>query len=171
MSAFGMFNALVMSYSRLPLAMARDGMLPKVFARTSSRTGTPWVAILVCGSCWALCLGLGFERLITLDIMLYGASLMLEFVTLVVLRIREPQLKREFRVPGGLAGAITCGVFPFLLLCLALIKSKRETVLHMNGLVFGALIISAGVILYFSTLKLRQRNMQQAEGIDVAEAA
>src|SRR5258707_3123080 len=28
MSAFGMFNALVMSYSRLPLAMARDGILP-----------------------------------------------------------------------------------------------------------------------------------------------
>ena len=35
MSAFGMFNALVMSYSRLPLAMARDGMLPKIFAKTS----------------------------------------------------------------------------------------------------------------------------------------
>src|SRR5208282_1476309 len=31
MSGFGMFNALVMSYSRLPLAMAQDGMLPKVF--------------------------------------------------------------------------------------------------------------------------------------------
>ena len=30
MSAFGMFNALVMSYSRLPLAMAQDGMLPKI---------------------------------------------------------------------------------------------------------------------------------------------
>ena len=28
-SAFGMFNALVMSYSRLPLAMAQDGMLPR----------------------------------------------------------------------------------------------------------------------------------------------
>ena len=28
-SAFGMFNALVMSYSRLPYAMAFDGMLPK----------------------------------------------------------------------------------------------------------------------------------------------
>ena len=38
MSAFGMFNALVMSYSRLPLAMARDGMLPKVFAKTSAKT-------------------------------------------------------------------------------------------------------------------------------------
>ena len=33
MSAFGMFNALVMSYSRLPLAMAQDGMLPAVFGK------------------------------------------------------------------------------------------------------------------------------------------
>src|SRR5215831_10319079 len=58
MSGFGMFNALVMSYSRLPLAMARDGMLPKVFGKTTSRSNTPWVAILVCAACWALCLGL-----------------------------------------------------------------------------------------------------------------
>ena len=171
MSAFGMFNALVMSYSRLPLAMARDGMLPKFFAKTSTRTGAPWVAILVCASCWALCLGLGFKRLITLDIMLYGASLILEFVTLVVLRIREPQLKREFRVPGGMAGAITCGIFPFLLLCLALVESGSESVLGLNGLVFGALIIGAGVVLYFSTLKWRERSMRQAERVDVAEAA
>jgi amino acid transporter len=170
-SAFGMFNALVMSYSRLPLAMARDGMLPKVFAKTSAKTGAPWVAILVCASCWALCLGLGFKRLITLDIMLYGASLMLEFVTLVVLRIREPQLKREFRVPGGMAGAVTCGIFPFLLLCLALVESESETILHMNGLVFGALIIGAGVVLYFCTLKWRERSMQQAGRAGVAEAA
>jgi len=111
MSAFGMFNALVMSYSRLPLAMARDGMLPKVFAKTSVKTNAPWVGILVCATCWALCLGLGFKRLVTLDIMLYGAALMLEFVTLVALRIREPELKREFKVPGGLAGAIMVACF------------------------------------------------------------
>src|SRR5206468_7018215 len=62
MSGFGMFNALVMSYSRLPLAMARDGMLPKAFAKTGKRTNTPWLAIVVCAACWALCLGLGFKR-------------------------------------------------------------------------------------------------------------
>jgi len=155
MSAFGMFNALVMSYSRLPLAMARDGMLPKVFAKLSSKTQAPWVAIVVCASCWALCLGLGFKRLITLDIMLYGASLMLEFVTLVVLRIREPQLKREFRVPGGLTGAILAGVFPGLLLLLALIESENETVLGLNGLAFGALIILAGFGVDITTKKMR----------------
>jgi amino acid transporter len=156
MSAFGMFNALVMSYSRLPLAMARDGMLPRVFAKTNSRTNAPWVAILVCAACWGLCLGLGFKRLVTLDIILYGASLMLEFVTLVALRIREPELKREFRVPGGLTGAILAGVFPLLLMSLALLESGNETILGVNGLAFGLIIMAAGVVLYVGTKPLRR---------------
>ena len=157
MSAFGMFNALVMSYSRLPLAMARDGMLPKIFAKTSARTDAPWVAILACATLWALCLGLGFKRLVTLDIMLYGAALMLEFVTLVALRIREPQLKREFRVPGGLTGAILAGVFPLALLLIAVFESESQTVLGMNGLIFGTLIMAAGFGVYAATRKLRKR--------------
>ena len=169
MSAFGMFNALVMSYSRLPLAMARDGMLPKVFAKLSSKTEAPWVAIIVCATCWALCLGLGFKRLITLDIMLYGASLMLEFVTLVVLRIREPGLKREFRVPGGLTGAISCGIFPLLLLSLAMVESGHETVLGMNGLVFGVLIIVSGFAIYFVTGKLKIRKTKPVVRQDVED--
>jgi amino acid transporter len=173
MSAFGMFNALVMSYSRLPLVMAWDGMLPKVFGKTSKRTNAPWVAIIACATCWALCLGLGFRRLVTLDIMLYGASLMLEFVTLVVLRIREPELKREFRVPGGMMGAISCGIFPLLLLSLALVESNRETVLGMNGLLFGVLIIFAGFTVYFVTgkLKLRQTKPVVIEHIKEFETA
>jgi amino acid transporter len=162
MSAFGMFNALVMSYSRLPLAMAQDGMLPKIFGRTHSKTRAPWVAIVVLAMGWALCLGLGFERLVTLDIILYGASLMLEFVTLVVLRIREPNLKREFRVPGGLAGAVSVGVFPMIVLGLAMLHGDSETVLGMNGLLFGLMIIGAGFVVYLGTGRLRRRALRPA---------
>jgi amino acid transporter len=162
LSGFGMFNALVLSYSRLPLAMARDGMLPKFFGKKSARTKAPWVAIIFCASCWALCLGLGFRRLVTLDIMLYGLSLMLEFVTLVALRVREPELKRGFRVPGGLMGVILAGVFPLLLLSLAMVESNRETVLGMNGLLFGLFIIAAGFLIYFVTGKLKIRKTKPA---------
>jgi amino acid transporter len=157
MSAFGMFNALVMSYSRLPLAMARDGMMPKLFGKVTKKNETPWVSVVVLASGWALCLGLGFKRLVTLDIMLYGAALMLEFVTLVALRIREPQLRRSFRVPGGMAGAVSCGIFPLALLILAMVESEHEAILGMNGLVFGALIILSGFGIYFATGKLRAR--------------
>jgi amino acid transporter len=158
MSAFGMFNALVMSYSRLPLAMGRDGMLPKLFSKVTKKNQTPWVSVVVLASCWALCLGLGFKRLVTLDIMLYGASLMLEFVTLVALRIRQPNLRRSFRVPGGMAGAVSCGLFPLALLILAMVESEHEAILGMNGLVFGAIIILSGFGLYLATGKLRARN-------------
>jgi amino acid transporter len=151
-----MFNALVASYARLPLAMAQDGMLPRVFAKVHPKTRAPWVAILACAAGWALCLGLGFERLVTLDIMLYGGSLLLEFVTLVALRIREPELKREFRVPGGTLGAILVGVFPTLLLTLALIHSEHEQVLGMSGLTFGLLLTLAGFAIYFVTSPLRR---------------
>ena len=147
-SAFGMFNALVMSYSRLPFAMAQDGMLPNVFARVTRRSGTPWVAILVLAAGWALCLGLGFERLVTIDILVYGSSLLLEFIALVALRIREPNLPRPFKVPGGVFGTIFIGVFPTLLLGFSIFRSEHEVILGMNSLIFGTLLILAGFLAY-----------------------
>jgi amino acid transporter len=157
MSAFGMFNALVMSYSRLPLAMAQDGMLPRGFARVQSVTRVPWVSVLVCSAGWALCVGLGFERLITLDVMFYGASLALEFVTLVALRMREPNLERPFRIPGGIWGAVIVGVEPLLLMIVSVLRSQRETVFGMNGVLFGVVVVAIGFALFFATAPLRGR--------------
>jgi len=148
-SAFGMFNALVMSYSRLPLAMAQDGMLPGVFGKLHPRTRAPWVAILVCAIGWAMCLGLGFERLVTIDILLYGSSLLLEFAALIALRYREPELRRPFRVPGGMAGAWLVGVCPMLLLGFAALHGEQESVLGMSALAFGGLLMVSGVVAYW----------------------
>jgi amino acid transporter len=148
-SGFGMFNALVMSYSRLPLAMAQDGMLPGVFGKLHPRTGAPWVAIMACAIGWALCLGLGFERLVTIDILLYGTSLLLEFAALIALRYREPNLSRPFRVPGGMAGAWLVGVCPMLMLGFSIVHGGKESVLGISALEFGALLMLFGVVAYW----------------------
>ena len=134
MSAFGMFNALVMSYSRLPYAMAQDGMLPAVFAKLTQSSQAPWVSILVLATGWALCLGFGFERLVTLDIMIYGASLLLEFVALFVLRVSKPDLPRPFRVPGGMVGVVLVGLLPMALLAFAVTHSEHEQILRHEQL-------------------------------------
>jgi len=147
-SGFGMFNALVMSYSRLPLAMAQDGMLPKIFGKRHSRSRAPWVAIVVLAILWAPCLLLGFERLVTIDILLYGASLGLEFAALICLRIREPELPRPFRVPGGLFGAIAIGITPMLMLGFSIFRSEHETVAGMSSFAFGMILMAAGVVAY-----------------------
>jgi amino acid transporter len=148
-SAFGMFNALVMSYSRLPLAMAQDGLLPKVFSKLHPKSKAPWVAIVVLACFWMPCLLLGFEHLVTLDILLYGGSLALEFIALAVLRFTEPDLPRPFRVPGGLFGALAIGIAPMLLLGFSVIRSEHESILGMSSFAFGMILIAAGFVVYF----------------------
>jgi amino acid transporter len=148
LSAFGMFNALVMSYSRLPLAMSQDGMLPRIFGKLHPRTRAPWVAILACAVGWGACLGLGFERLVTIDVLLYGLSLLLEFAALVALQVREPQLRRPFRAPGGMIGAVMLGVCPALLLGFSVLRGSDEHILGMSSLNFGLILIAGGFVVY-----------------------
>jgi amino acid transporter len=147
-SGFGMFNALVMSYSRLPLAMAQDGMLPRFFGKLHPKSKAPWVTIVVLACFWMPCLLLGFERLVTLDILVYGSSLFLEFVALAVLRFREPTLKRPFKVPGGLFGAIAIGIPPMLLLGFSVFRSEHESILGMSSFAFGMILIAGGFVAY-----------------------
>ncbi len=141
----GMTNALVLSYTRVPFAMAEDGFLPRAFLSVHPKTGAPWVSIVVCAIAWTLCLPLGFERLVLIDLILYGLSLMLEFVALVTLRVREPDLPRRFRVPGGVIGAAALGVGPGALLVLTYVRGESER----TPLGLGAILAGLGVVMYF----------------------
>ena len=154
-SAIGTFNSLVMSYSQVPVALAEDGLFPRVFARRTARLGAPWVAILVCSAAYACCLGLGFSRLVLLDVLVYGLSLLLEFVALVVLRIREPQLPRKFRVPGGLVGAIAVGILPMALLIAALFSSGDAGGESTVALVVGIGLAYLGPLIYWARERYR----------------
>jgi amino acid transporter len=146
-SPLGMFSALMASYARLPVALAEDGYLPRWITKRDAR-GAPYVALCICALLWTLTLGLSFERLVVLDIMLYGASLLLEFVSLVALRIREPSLPRPYRVPGGIWGAALLGVGPLALLGLSLARNREEKIGNMPALLLGALVMASGVVLY-----------------------
>jgi amino acid transporter len=146
-NGFGMFNALMMSYTRVPYALAEEGLLPKVVARRTE-AGVPWVSVVLCSVAWALALGMSFERLISIDLVLYGAALVLEFVALVVLRVKEPSLVRPFRVPGGLWGAVAVGVGPALLIGFALWAARGERVAGLPALGFAAIVAAAGPLVY-----------------------
>jgi amino acid transporter len=154
-NGFGMFNALMMSYTRVPYALAEEGMLPKAVAsRTAS--GVPWVSVVLCSVAWALALGMSFERLISIDLVLYGAALVLEFVAMVVLRVKEPGLARPFRVPGGFWGAVLVGLGPTLLIGFALWAARGERVAGLPALGFAALVAAAGPLVYLISKAARR---------------
>ena len=165
-SGIGMFNALVMSYSRLPMAMAEDHMLPAVLARRNAR-GVPWVSVLLCGLAWALALKLPFERLISIDLILYGSSLLLEFVALVVLRLREPGLPRPFRA-GNFAFACSLGVGPAALIGYSLYASRAEKLTgSTSALAFALAVALLGPLLYWLTaLPRARRRLATVEAAD-----
>jgi len=157
LGAVGSFGALMMSFTRLPEVMAEDGYLPKVFAWRHPRTGAPWVAILVCALFWAACYPLGFERSLILDVLLTGLSILLEFWALVALRVREPNLARPYRVPGGTVGAILIGLPPLGLIIAALVRNSSEMVGNTNELAIGGAVVAAGVAVYFFSRMTRKR--------------
>ncbi len=147
LDSMGTFNALTLSYTRLPYAMACDGLLPRVLARRNAAR-VPWVALLACAVLWALALNLTFERLISIDVLLWGMSLLLEFAALIVLRRSEPALFRPFRVPGGLPVAYAMAAGPAGLIAFALWAARGEHVGRMPASLFAVLIALAGLPAY-----------------------
>jgi amino acid transporter len=121
-----------------------------------TQASVPWVSVVLCSVAWALALGLSFERLISIDLVLYGVALLLEFVALVVLRVREPELPRPFKVPGGLWGSVGMGVGPALLIGFALWAARGERVAGLPALGFAAMVAAAGPLVYL-VARVRRR--------------
>jgi amino acid transporter len=102
-----------------------------------------------------VCLNLSFVKLIMLDVLLTGLSIVLQFAALVGLRLREPNLPRPYRVPGGLIGAIAIGIPPAALLVLTVARNEAEPVGPLNALEFGAILILAGFAAYYAGRRKR----------------
>jgi amino acid transporter len=156
LDGLGTFNALTLSLTRLPYAMALDGLAPRILAHRL-KNGVPWASVLACSAVWALALTFTFERLISMDLVLYGASLLLEFVALLVLRVREPELHRPFRVPGGTMGASLLGLGPAALIAFAIWAARGESVGPLSALLFAALVAAAGPLVYLAARRWGRR--------------
>ncbi|BDG10694.1 APC family permease [Anaeromyxobacter paludicola] len=164
-SAVTMFAALLLSWSRLAEAVAADGWLPAPLARRSPRTHVPTRALSLGAALSALCLGLGLERLIALDVLLYGASLLLELAALVALRLREPALPRPFRVPGGLPGVLALAALPVGLLAYAASGLSAETrVLGLGPFALAAALAAVGPVWYLAGRRRSRRSRVADEG-------
>ncbi len=98
LSIAGAVSAMVWAGPRVYYAMARDGLLPGLFAET--RTGSPAKAILLQSS-WATLLVVSgtFEQLVVYSGFVLTIFSALAVAAVAVLRWRRPDLPRPFRVP------------------------------------------------------------------------
>ena len=142
-SIFAALNGSILSGSRVPFAMSRDGLFFKRVGFVHPRHRTPSVSILWL-SVWAALLVLSgrYDQLYTYvifaSVILYGMAT----AAVIVLRFKRPELPRPYRTVGY---PIVPAVFVLGIACLVvstLVKSPRESLM-------GLVLISAGLPFYF----------------------
>ncbi|MBK8149422.1 MAG: APC family permease [Acidobacteria bacterium] len=158
-SAWSLFNSQILYASRLPFAMANDGWFPKFFARTNEKTGIPTNALVVCCGISALFAALPFGKLVVIDILFYSAELLLEFVALLVLRVKEPDLPRPFKIRGGWTVLILITIAPMSFAATviwATLTDPESDPRHIAIVVVGLLL---GAVFYF----LRRKRVEVSD--------
>jgi basic amino acid/polyamine antiporter, APA family len=98
------WNGFLIGASRILYAMAESGMLPRWFAYLHPRYRTPTHALLVIGGLSAIAPLFGRQMLVWL-VDAGGVNIVIAFLlvslSFLVLRRREPDMPRPFRVPAG----------------------------------------------------------------------
>ena len=116
-TAFGSVFALLLGYSRVPYAAAREGYFFSVFARLHPTKGFPHVSLLVLGLLSIVCsffsLGIVIDALIATRILVQFVG---QIAGVILLRRRRPEMPRPYRIwlyPATTMAALAGWLFIF----------------------------------------------------------
>ena len=153
-SGLGLYSAVLLSVSRVPQVMADDKLVPKVLNKLHPKYKSPYVSILFCSVVVSLMTVWTFEELLIIDITLYGAALFLEFIALIVLRIKAPDEHRPFKIPLNVAGLCLMTLLPLGVYLLALGAAFSDA-----GRGFVPVVFALGILLtaevFWTIIRLR----------------
>jgi amino acid transporter len=152
-SLLALFISELLILSRLPYAMARDGLLPKRFTRLHPRYGTP-VGLLVVQ---ALVLSVLTYFWKFLDILVFATwlalpSYVMGWILPFIIRWKHPELRGPFRVPGGWLGLVLVTIAPISIAIFLVITIEYQKIF------LGLGCIALGPLLYFSVQWQKKRS-------------
>jgi len=116
----GMISSLLvfqLGQARVWFSMSRDGLLPRIFSRVHPRFRTPAIATWIAG--FLVGIPGGILDIGTLsDLSNIGTlfAFVLVSIGVIILRYKQPERRRGFTAPGGLAAPILSVVFCVLLM-------------------------------------------------------
>jgi amino acid transporter len=150
LSMIGLFIGNGLGGTRLPFALAEDGMMPKFMVKVHPKYGTPWVAILVCGVIFSIFSLQAFESLVVIDVFLNMLVLLACFFAMWVMRFKDPDRPRQ-KVPGGWFGLALITILMVSVVVLAVIFNYLDSGMESISWALYAMII--GAVLYFPIRK------------------
>ncbi len=146
LSMIGLFIGNSLGGTRVPFAMAEDGMFPRWLVRVHNKYGTPWVAIVLCGVIFTIFSWQAFAFLVVADVFLQNLVILAEFAAMWRLRATHPDVPRQ-KVPGGILGMALVTLGPTAMIILAVVSQYVEEGLQSIG--WALALMALGVVLYF----------------------
>ncbi len=146
LSMIGLFTGNSLGGSRVPFALAEDGMFPRWMVKVHDKYGTPWIAIILCGVIYAIFSLQAFAFLVVADVFLQLLVILAEFGAMWVLRYKMPDLPRQ-KVPGGVLGMILVTLGPTIIILVAIYSQLVEE--GLNSLGWALAFMAVGAVLYF----------------------
>lgn len=146
---------MMLGQSRIFLGMSKDGLIPKFFSELHPVNKTPYKNTMFLGIIIALVAG--FTPISTLaDMTSFGTLFAFTMVCIAVwlLRVRQPNLQRNFKVPA----------LPVIAVCGILINTYLMIKLDKNAQLFSFAWLGLGLIIYFVYSK-RNSNLEK-KGIE-----
>jgi amino acid transporter len=143
-----LYTDFLASGTRTPFVMADDNLLPRFLKSTHKKYGTPHISIIVMALVNIAFSYGSFDQLIIIDVMLLNFSYIMIFIAAIILRIKEPDLKRPFRVPLGTKGLIAICFCPIIIALTALFTNGKE------ALLLGAAACVSGPVFYLIFKKI-----------------
>jgi amino acid transporter len=150
LSMIGLFIGNGLGGTRIPFALAEDGMMPKFMVKVHSKYGTPWVSILVVGVIYSIFSLSAFQALVVIDVFLNMLVLLACFFAVWVLRFKEPDRPRQ-KVPGGWFGLALITVLMTAVVSLAVVFNYLD--MGMDSISWALYAMVIGAILYFPIRK------------------
>ena len=141
-SCLGIYASVLLSVSRVPMVMAEDNLLPEKLHKRHKRFNTPYISIIICSIVVSAMVNWNLESLFIIDVTIYGAGLALEYISLIRLRIKEPDTHRPFKIPLGIPGLCIAVLLPFGIYFVALTGALMS---KENGLL--AAVFAIGTLL------------------------
>ena len=161
LSMIGLFIGNGLGGTRVPYAMAEDGMMPKWLNKVHPKYGTPWISILICGAFFLVFSTSAFQNLVVIDVFLNMLVLMAEIFALVALRIKRPELPRN-RVPGGVVGLIYIVIAPLSIIVLAIVSQIADYG-WQGAIGWGLIAMAIGALLYFPIRKWVKKDLPDVD--------
>lgn len=141
------FFAIIYGYSRLTFALARAGYLPAFLKRTNRRGAPIWALVIPGGIGMGLSFVIAGQWLMLVAVFGATVSYALMMLSHIRLRLREPDLARPYRTPGGIWVSGT----GLLLACVATVAGLLAHPLVVAATV-GVYVLAA---LWFALLRFR----------------